>query len=202
MVPIKYGSTSHCGTLITNPHIPRGTYFALNFGLEYSDTVEKLGQNFWTNYKSNPNPTATQTVGAYYLNAASAVMIYDNSKLNNFPGSSVFKIRAGAGGTIEPDGLQQNAVYISSGNNYTINQDPGVGPHWSGNSKWNMGGTVSPAVRHRRIYHSQPKRHYHQFFCIFWRLIHIHGSLCDTGNKMQAGRRNAAVGRPVGLCAL
>ena len=109
MVPIKYGSTKHCGTLITDPHLKRGTYFALNIALEYSDTIEKLGQQFWTDYKTNPNWNATQTHGAYYLRVFNTDFIYDNSKLINFPVTSqnYFLIR---GTTMVPRGFVQNAV--------------------------------------------------------------------------------------------
>jgi len=119
MVPIKPGSANHCGTLITDPHLPRGAYFAVNFGVEFSDTVEIQAKAFWDAYKLAPNPDVKVGVGAPYMHDASLGVIYDTSTLTPFTANG----RTGnpAGSTMFPGGFANNY-----GTGYNLNHSAGM----------------------------------------------------------------------------
>ena len=104
LIPVKYGDARHCATLITDPHLVRGTYFSVNFGIEFADTVEKQARTFWNAYKLAPNPDVKLAVGAPYMQTAAIGVIFDQTALTGFTANG----RTGhAGSTYFPGGFVQ-----------------------------------------------------------------------------------------------
>lgn len=109
LAPVKPGDTRHCGTLIKDPHLPRNTYFALNLGIEYPDTIEKSAKTFWDTYVANgSDPNAVQAVGTHYMWKPGVEIIYDYTKLQTFTNAQQNTGKAG-GQTQFPGGLVPQA---------------------------------------------------------------------------------------------
>ena len=129
LAPIKPGATSHCGTLIKDPHLPRNTYFALNIGLEYPDTIEKGAKTFWDTYMANgDSPSRNQGVGSFYLWSPGVEILYDYNKLLTFANAQQNTGKLPAGQTQFPGGIVPNASA-----NYRANQSvmPVMSGRWS-----------------------------------------------------------------------
>jgi len=119
MIPIKPGDPSHCGTLITDPHLPRSTYFSVNFGLEYADTIEKQAKTFWDAYKLVGDPYSKIGVGSPYMQTASLGVIFDETALTGWTAATT--PRTGhSGSTYFPVGFAQQYT-----NNYNSNASAG-----------------------------------------------------------------------------
>jgi len=105
---LKTGETKRCGTLITDPHLKPGTFFALNVGLEFSDWMETYNQDFWDEYiaiaPASRNPKADLSKGAPYINVYDFQLMWDTAIVETFaagnyttPGETYFK-----GGFVRP----------------------------------------------------------------------------------------------------
>jgi len=105
MIPIRPASSNHCGTLITDPHLPAKTYFAVNFGLEYANNFESQNATFWNTYLGTPDPDIKQGVGAPYTNFMGMGVIFDITKLNTY---TVVGRTGHGGNTTFPGGFVDN----------------------------------------------------------------------------------------------
>ena len=87
-VSLNTGETRRCGTLITDPHLAPGTFFALNVGLEYADWIETYNKDFWDEYiaiaPASRKPQTPLTKGAPYINFYDFQLVWDPVVLNTF----------------------------------------------------------------------------------------------------------------------
>jgi len=118
LIPDRPGLSRHCATLITDPHLTRGTYFSVNFGIEYADTIEKQAKTFWDAYKTGGmNPDVKLGVGAPYMQTAAMGVIFDQNALTGF----LVAGRTGHGGSTQfPGGFAQQYT-----TNYNANDSAG-----------------------------------------------------------------------------
>jgi len=126
------GDQDRCGTLITDPHLAPGTYFALNIGLEYADWIETMGTTFWNTYAAGARQPKTQiAVGTPYVRSPSVQILWDPNVLEGF-GTGDYTTDSGtyfAGGFIA-------APY--TGTTYFQGANP------NGSAKWNITTDIGP----------------------------------------------------------
>ena len=94
--------TNRCGTLITNPHLAPGTYFALNLGLEYPDYIETKAGTFWSTYAAvaAKNIYAAAATGTPYYTTMMFEILLDPGVLQTFSSPA-----ATPNGTVFPGGF-------------------------------------------------------------------------------------------------
>lgn len=141
LAPVKPADTRHCGTLITDPHMTPGNYFALNVGMEFGDTIEKAQKAFWDNYIptiGSPNAEdVARPIGMVFPSNMGFVVLYDGNVLTAFSAASG---RTGhSGSTLFPGGLVQQFTA-----NYSANMS--VAPKEYSNEKWDPGSPTAPVA--------------------------------------------------------
>jgi hypothetical protein len=107
--------TNRCGTLITDPRLAPGTYFALNLGLEYPDYMETKAGDFWTTYAASArNIYLAQATGAPYYSTMTFMVLLDPGVLQTFSGQD-----ATPRGTVFPGGFSRLFTDPASASQYT-----------------------------------------------------------------------------------
>jgi len=121
LAPFKYGSSKRCGTLITNPNLPPRTYFALNMGLEYADTIEDQAKAFWDDYLANGGtPGKTMSVGSPFFWETSFMLIYDPAVLQAWTATSGTARTGHSNSTTFPLGFQDLNDKATYGMNMSV----------------------------------------------------------------------------------
>jgi len=120
--PVTPEDPRTCGTLITDPHLLPGTYFALNIGLEAADWIENAQKTFWDTYVNNPTPGADQGVGAPYLQNYAFALLYDPNVITTFDAGGQT-----GNGTLYPGGFVNQFTDKSNSNASVLPNHAGIG---------------------------------------------------------------------------